>query len=103
MLSREEVISKIKSFIAFDDRVKHIILFGSVSRDEHTENSDLDICIVINRDKTKFYKLSVYRTFEDKIFDLGFRDYDIIVLTEREFARDISFNNEVKNGIELLD
>ncbi len=103
MLSKDDVIKTIKSFNNLDDYVKHIILFGSVSRNEHTVNSDLDLCIVLKGSKSRFYISKAFKEFEYNLFDLGFLDYDVIVLTENEFTKNTLFTQEVKKGVDILN
>lgn len=75
MLSREDTISYIKSYSLSNKYAHSIYLFGSVSRDEHTENSDLDICIIIDGiSRNKFWSLSWFKSFEEFLFSLGFKD-----------------------------
>ena len=50
MKSRSEYISTIKAFsdvIKLQFGVSSMRLFGSVAREEQTENSDIDVCVVM--------------------------------------------------------
>lgn len=44
------------------DQVKEVILYGSVARDEETEESDVDVLVVVED-----------RSVKDKIFDISLR------------------------------
>lgn len=104
MLSKKDVINYIKSFDLSNKYVHDIYLFGSVARDEHTKDSDLDICIVIDDiSRNKFWSLSWFKSLEEFLFSLGFKDYDVIVMSLHEFSTSSLFVSEIKKGVCLYN
>lgn len=104
MFSKQDTINYIENFDLSNKYVNSIYLFGSVARDEHTEDSDLDICIVIDGiSRNKFWSLSWFKSFEEFLFSLGFKDYDVIVMSMYEFSSSSLFVSEIKKGVCLYN
>lgn len=78
MKTRIEIIQYLKS-ISNIAPFNKVILFGSVARDEHTENSDIDIYIETSLETNKLYKTKAFKVFQNALFNLNFKDYDILV------------------------
>lgn len=67
--SNAKLFSQIKRFFDVDKRVKRAWLFGSVSRGEATNDSDIDIMIEFNKRKkySMFDLIDIAHTLEKKI------------------------------------
>ena len=67
--SNAKLFSQIKRFFDVDKRVKRAWLFGSVSRSEATNDSDIDIMIEFNKRKkySMFDLIDIAHTLEKKI------------------------------------
>ena len=51
MIQKQELIYKIKASVAAAEPSAKIILYGSFARGENTTESDLDLLILLNKDK----------------------------------------------------
>ena len=64
MISRDNIILKLKElkpFLQQEYSVREIGLFGSFSEETHTEDSDIDILVVLERPiGWKFFSLELY-------------------------------------------
>ncbi|MDL4843064.1 nucleotidyltransferase domain-containing protein [Aquibacillus rhizosphaerae] len=75
-MKQEDALDKIVSSLKKDKLVKSLFLKGSMGRDEHDENSDIDLyCLIDDKDKSQFLEhrlghLQAYRQllFYDDIF-----------------------------------
>ena len=98
------IVDRIVERIISDFSPKMIILFGSVASHSATENSDVDLLVVMDTDDEPFYRSM---PIDIALRDI-FIDKDIIVVTPEEFEMkkddEYSFVNEiVKTGRTLYD
>ena len=81
------------------DKIKQIIVFGSVARGDDTKNSDIDILILTN-DENKIEDYIFDITFEILIEKNEYISPKIIHIEHYEKYKDTSFYNNVdKEGI----
>ncbi|MCK4310189.1 MAG: nucleotidyltransferase domain-containing protein [Methanomicrobia archaeon] len=68
----ERVTKKIKKDLEFlFDKILGIVIFGSRAKEEGTERSDIDVCIVApNEDSSKIFKETLSLNYDIKIFEL---------------------------------
>ncbi len=60
-----------KDFEFLSDQVLAIVVYGSRAKDEETERSDIDVCIVApHRDSSQIYKETLPLVYDIKIFEL---------------------------------
>lgn len=93
-------MNKVEKFILSLPNLSFAYLFGSRAKNTYREDSDFDICIVINNnDKNETRKLLVNFLLENKEF------IQPLILTEEEFNKkidiDIYRNEIIKNGIKI--
>ena len=82
------LIQKIKE----KEKIRNVILFGSVSRDEANKNSDIDIFIdLVNEDKM----------IEKEIFDILKKFLDST--KNKNYWRPLGINNEIKLTLGMLE
>jgi predicted nucleotidyltransferase len=60
----------------FGDKLKGLILFGSYAREDFDEESDIDIMILVDIDKSELHK---YRTLVSQIADRADWDYETLL------------------------
>jgi len=107
-LERKKIIDELKR-IALNikkeekDNLKDLILFGSLSREDFTGLSDVDILIILHNSKEKF--IERIRKFR-KYFFLPI-DVDILVYTQEEVNKLIKEGNPfikevLKGGIKII-
>lgn len=87
----EKVISQLKDKIIEAIDPEKIILFGSYGKGTQSERSDLDILVVVKKDKEPRYKRA--RKIRKKIWGLITIPKDILVYTEKEikYWEDVPF------------
>ena len=93
-------MNNVKNFILSIPNLSFAYLFGSRASNTHREESDFDICIVINNDdKNETRKLIVDFLFNNKEF------IQPLILTEQEFNDkmkiDIYRNEIIRNGVKI--
>jgi len=67
--------------------VEQIILFGSQARGDNTEESDVDICIIV-KEPLNQNEMKAYRYRLNKIFASRYRmPSDVIIISSRDFDR----------------
>jgi predicted nucleotidyltransferase len=105
MIAKNDIISSIKSKIYSIDPAAKVILYGSYARGDYNSNSDIDLLILLDKDKI---------TAEDKInisyplYDIEFETGKIIsplVLSKNDWESRHRitpfYENVTKEGIEL--
>jgi len=81
------------------DKIKKIILFGSVARREDTKDSDIDVLIVSS------FKDEVFDLVYDKIYEILINDEELIsahFVEEEKFEKEKNFSflsNVIKEGV----
>ena len=81
-----------KDFEFLSERVLAVVIYGSQAKDEETERSDTDVCIVApNTDRTRVYKETLHLEYDIKIFELMplFLKMEVIDNHEKVYTRDI--------------
>ncbi len=81
MVSREFIFKVLKEIKAklkdeYKEQFDKLILFGSVARDEMTEESDIDVLVMMNKGKDLHWKER--KIIRDLIFDFML-EYDLII------------------------
>ena len=91
MKSRDEVVSKLRDICEeFSDILGLVILFGSYSRDEATENSDIDIYVESKDLKITTDKLLCskrYDGFRTKLYDSFTEEFDVLTFGGKRDTR----------------
>ena len=75
-------IKKISDIITDNYNVEKIFLFGSYARGDEKNDSDIDICILINNDDKK---LNIVRTIRKALYDNISNPVDLLVYKPDEF------------------
>ena len=100
-------LSKVKKSVkaVFGDKLKKIILYGSYARGDNRDNSDIDLLILIEKDKIT---LSDEKRIKYPLFDIEFDTGQIIsplLFTKNEWENKHKitpfYENVNKEGIEL--
>ncbi len=100
MYNRIEIAREFANAIKSDKIIK-IILFGSVAREEDTEDSDIDILIISNEWD------QIDSLITDEVFKVVLETQELIspyVLSEKQFNETKNFNfltNVLKDGVEI--
>jgi len=98
MYNRIEIAREFANAIKSDKIIK-IILFGSVAREEDTEDSDIDILIISNEWE------QIDSLIIDEVFNVVLGTQELIspyVLSEKQFEETKNFNfltNVLKDGV----
>ena len=98
MYNRIEIAREFANAINSDKIIK-IILFGSVAREEDTEDSDIDILIISNEWE------EIDSLITDEVFNVVLDTQELIspyVLSEKQFEETKNFNfltNVLKDGV----
>ncbi len=71
-ISKEEVIEELLTKARQDEDVLAVFLFGSVAREEQTDLSDIDLCLVLIPKLTPFESTKSYRKRLDYLKDFTF-------------------------------
>ncbi|MCD7744328.1 MAG: nucleotidyltransferase domain-containing protein [Lachnospiraceae bacterium] len=81
--------------------IAEIVLFGSVLEGRCTENSDIDLLIVSEKQKSRLFRDRSYINFKNKIFiDGNFKqDYDFIYMNCNEDIDRKSFSSSLFQNI----
>lgn len=84
--------------------VKEVVLFGSVARGLESENSDIDIFILVQNLKMKKKIEPFIERLSNKCFDLYGNRLAPFILTEHEFKqrKNLSVIQEINQGIQLF-
>lgn len=75
-------IKKITEIIIANLVVRKIILFGSHAKGNETNDSDVDICILVN---TSQRKIDIIRQIRRVMYDYSFKPLDVLIYTPEEF------------------
>jgi len=98
MYNRIEIAREFANAIK-SDKITKIILFGSVAREEDTEDSDIDILIISNEWE------QIDSLIIDEVFNVVLGTQELIspyVLSEKQFEETKNFNfltNVLKDGV----
>ncbi len=76
------MVDQIVEIIVRDFHPERIIIFGSVARHEATDDSDLDILVVMDTDRPHFRRSS---PIKHRVYETFLLPMDMIVLTPQEF------------------
>lgn len=79
-------------------KVKEAFLFGSYAKNKFTDNSDIDIALVLEGYKDTIKELSSLMRLR-RNFDLRIEPHPI---TPKDFEDDNPFNKEIKNGFKIF-
>lgn len=89
---------------SFEGQVVSIILFGSMARGDHDEQSDVDIAVILSSEKTSEQGNEILDYFVDLDIKYG-RVHSIIEIQKDEFDKwkDVSpfYKNVLKDGVVL--
>ena len=108
----ENTLQKILGIVAgkmketFSEKLCSIVLFGSYARGDYNDESDIDVFVMVDMDKTE---LAAYRdTVSDILFELNL-EYDVLLsvklqdkATFEKWENDLPFFMNVKNEGVLL-
>ena len=101
----EKILLKIKQLVNLSDPSATVILYGSHARGQNKEQSDIDILILVNRDKISF---SEEQKIKYPLYDLEFETGKIISPIifsrndwETRHAITPFYKNVKKDGIQL--
>lgn len=98
MYNRIEIAREFAKAIK-SDKIKKIILFGSVAREEDTEESDIDILIISNEWE------QIDSLITEEVFNIVLDTQELIspyILSEKQFEQTKNFNfltNVLKEGV----
>jgi predicted nucleotidyltransferase len=79
-------------------KVKKAFLFGSYAKNKFTDDSDIDIALVLEEYKDTIKELSSLMRLR-RNFDLRIEPHPI---TQKDFEDDNPLNKEIKNGLKIL-
>ena len=90
----------------FNEKLKSVVLFGSYARGDYDDESDIDVFVMVDMDKTE---LATYRnTISDILFELDI-EYDVFLsvklqdqATFEKWENDLPLFMNVKNEGVLL-
>lgn len=110
-MNKEEVIEKLKSIcVSYKDILGVVILFGSYSRNEANENSDIDLYIEpVDRKMTtaKFGANKRYKEFKYALYEGFGKDFDLLAYGGKRDLDSIKnspiWTQIVKDGIVLFE
>lgn len=100
MYNRIEIAREFANAIKSDKIIK-IILFGSVAREDDTEDSDIDILIISNEWE------QIDSLITDEVFNVVLNTQELIspyVLSEKQFEETKNFTfltNVLRDGVEI--
>lgn len=78
----QKILPRIKETIEKVTPDAEIILYGSVARGEETENSDIDILIVVNKDQLS---LAEQWAITDPLYEMGV--WELILISPHVYTR----------------
>lgn len=79
-------------------KVKKAFLFGSYAKNKFTDDSDIDIALILEGYKDTIQEFSSLMRLR-RNFDLRIEPHPI---TQKDFEDDTSLNKEIKNGLKIL-
>lgn len=79
-------------------KVKKAFLFGSYAKNKFTDDSDIDIALILEGYKDTIKEFSSLMRLR-RNFDLRIEPHPI---TQKDFKDDNSLNKEIKNGLKIL-
>lgn len=102
-LNLKNEIVKIKNIIVKNLNDIEVYLFGSIAKGRYSKNSDIDILVLINKNKT-LKELRELRHFLEDIIDVLYlsRDIDIKVYEKKRYfnlSTKPSFEKEILNDL----
>lgn len=105
MVKDNEILQKIKQSVNLTDPTATVILYGSYDRGENNKQSDIDILILVDRDKLSY---SEKQKITDPLYDLEFETGLIISPLifsrndwETRHAITPFYKNVKKDGVQL--
>ena len=105
MVKDNEILQKIKQSVNLTDPTATVILYGSYDRGENNKQSDIDILILVDRDKISY---SEEQKITDPLYDLEFETGLIISPIifsrndwETRHAITPFYKNVKKDGVQL--
>lgn len=93
----KEEISKLIDIISHVVSANKIILFGSYAYGDPDENSDIDLCVVINNNNIR--KRDLIRIIRKSIASIATMPVDILVYDKNEFYERASLNTTLEHKI----
>ena len=96
------LVRRVKDFLVarYGNRIRQVILYGSCARGEQTEHSDVDVLVIVDDSLKPF---EVRDALGDLIVDILLEEdklLSVMVLTEKEFEREIPVRvNVEKEGV----
>ena len=105
MNQKEKILKRIKRKVHEIDSTARIVLYGSYARNDYTENSDIDILILLDKGKITY---SDEQRIKYPLYDIEFETGLIIspiVLSKADWNAQHSktpfYNNLKREGLEL--
>ena len=105
MLEKQEILSRIKQIVYGAEPTSSLILFGSYARGDNTKSSDIDLIILIDKDKITYFD---EKRIKYPLYDLEFETGMIIspiVFSKKDWETRHSitpfYNNVKREGIIL--
>ena len=99
---RKDILN-ISQIISSNLEVDKIILFGSYASGTYNDDSDIDICVITNKNKRK---IEILREIRNILFDYISKPLDLLVYRSEEFDERAekfkSIEREIKEKGELL-
>jgi predicted nucleotidyltransferase len=96
----KEIEEKLRIF--FDYKfVKNVIIFGSVAEGAEKPNSDIDVCIILEKDEKKKIQEAVAKLEEEFIRRYG-NKLSALIYTTKEFQRPKKLAEQINKGIKLV-
>ncbi len=108
MISRKTVENSIRPICSkYGDLFSRVILFGSFSRNEQKENSDLDLYIESSKTTGKTLVSKEYRNFVYDVYDASNKEFDFITIGGKRDLNNVRksmlYQHIIKDGIVLYD
>jgi len=97
----DNLIYSVKEYLIKKYNCHSIILYGSFANGDYTEESDIDLCVIIN-------SINKRQLLQEMLYELDYLvDLDIVIFTEEEWKKnrdDLSTFASIinKTGVSLL-
>lgn len=105
MIEKQEILLRIKQIVSSTEPTSSLILFGSYARGDNTKSSDIDLLILIDKDKISYFD---EKRIKYPLYDLEFETGMIIspiVFSRKDWETRHSitpfYNNVKREGIIL--
>jgi predicted nucleotidyltransferase len=97
MISKREILSRIKQIVRSNEPLATIILFGSFARGDNKKYSDIDILILVDKEKISYSdEIRIKYPLYDLEFDTG-KVISPMVLSRRDWETRHSITPFYKN------